>query len=283
MGLTLIIREVGQILEDCNDAAPCRWRVELDTGKETVALELQDPFNTFTWTRSEQELTWYLEGHISEPFDTARADAAAESLSVYGRDLASQLSKNTLLPKHGDVHLNVVSNPVRQQLPGPPGKFGPQARSLQQLHWEVLENLEVWPPGIRFTNVTVARSMVDLINKPEPRAAPSTNRTTFKVLLVVSRPRPETDIEYQLVAKSLVAILEQVSRTQQDFSVSLTILRPPTWLAFRERLLETEYDLVHFDMKGLIRTAGDGSIRHDGLLFNFFYLQFELTSVKSCA
>ncbi|KAJ4285993.1 hypothetical protein N0V88_008180 [Collariella sp. IMI 366227] len=81
----------------------------------------------------------------------------------------------------------------------------------------------------------------------------------FNILLVVSRPRPDKDVEYQLVAKCLVAIVTHVSKTNPDVKASLKILRPPTWQAFREHLRNYRYDLVHFDMKGEVQTDSKGT------------------------
>jgi hypothetical protein len=133
------------------------------------------------------------------------------------------------------------------------------------LHWEVLEDVSVWPPGFQFSGVSVVRSVTGgITNSGALRGNDrrvETKRRTFNVLLVVSRPRPEKDVEYQLVAKSLVAIVDQLSKTNPDVIVKLKILRPPTWHAFRVELSANDYDLVHFDTKGEAQTRDDGGVQ----------------------
>lgn len=92
--------------------------------------------------------------------------------------------------------------------------------------------------------------VADAIRPPPP------TDNTFRILLVVSRPNARDVAEYQLVAKSLVSIVDHVSRTRGERTISLYILRPPIWKAFEKYLHDESrrYDLVYCDTKGKIET-----------------------------
>ncbi|KAK1755543.1 hypothetical protein QBC47DRAFT_322355 [Echria macrotheca] len=243
------------------------WEVELRAGSKTLRTKIQDPFHNYPavlGASPEDTIAWYLEKHISEPYESTRAQAAVEILSSYGRDLAAQITGSGLLPRKGDIRLHIISSPSFQV--SRPGEAGVSQRLFQQLHWEILEDVKLWPAGLQFGSVSVARSVAQpqpeisghlTLRQESPPSVPE--QRTFRILLVVSRPRPEKDVDYQLVAKCLVAIVKHVKETSPDVKVSLRILRPPTWQAFREHLRDSDYDLVHFDMKGEIQTRKDGS------------------------
>lgn len=251
--------------------SPAEWEVELRAGPKTLRTKIQDPFHDYPdvlGAAPEDTIAWYLEKHISEPFESTRAQAAAEVLSSYGHDLAAQITRSGLLPKNGDVRLHIISSPSFQ-VSRLGESVGPQRRPFQQLHWEILEDVRLWPAGFHFSSASIARLVIPtqletpghvMYQQERPPTGPQ--QRTFRILLVVSRPRPEKDVEYQLVAKCLVAIVKHVTETSLQVKVSLRILRPPTWQAFREHLQDCDYDLVHFDMKGEIQTRTEGSTKY---------------------
>lgn len=220
------------------------WDIEIATSEKTSKARLSDPFadSTAFGKEPEKAVKWYLEEYITEPFETTKADFAAEALSAYGRDLAAQIVRSGVLPAQGDIELEIIASD-RPRSPGTENTL--LNRDLQQLHWEVLEDIRVWPPGYNFESVSVVRSVPRKIG-----AVSSSNELPkgkkFRILLVVSRPRQETDLDYQLVSRCLVAIVGPGT------NASLKILRPPTWQAFQEHLQKHKhgYDLVHLDMHG---------------------------------
>ncbi|KAK4186668.1 CHAT domain-protein [Podospora australis] len=262
---TIMIRETGAP----GVADQPQWTAEITSRSKSTTITLHNPFisaepssfadvvsGTAGSPGSEESLSWYLENHINEPFETTRAETAAESLSTYGTSLATQLTRSGLVPRSGDIQLHIISSPPKASTGGP---------SIQQLHWEVLEDVRVWPKGYNnnLASVSVIRSVTsdstgtvvghDAATPPAIMTEQNqSKKASYKILLVVSRPRPEKDVEYQLVAKCLVAIVSHVSKTNPGLNVSLKILRPPTWQAFCEHLSDYQYDLVHFDVKGEI-------------------------------
>lgn len=96
---------------------------------------------------------------------------------------------------------------------------------------------------------------------------PSPQRS-FNILLVVSRPRKEDDIDPLLGAKALNDVILKLSSGLTDAPVNLEIVRPGSWKAFKAYIGERTqrwwssgghgrwFDMVHFDVHGIVR---DGS------------------------
>ncbi|KAL2135253.1 hypothetical protein VTI74DRAFT_9238 [Chaetomium olivicolor] len=246
------IRPVGQLPEGIS---PAEWSAEISVGNEVAIIRLTDPFSAspeLVPLEPEKTVSWYLEHYINEPFEVTKAEIGTKLIPNYGRLLASQIARSGLLPKYGDVRLLVLT-PTRT------GKYPDyQGQLLQHLHWEVLGDASLWPADFRFSSVSVVRSLIGTEAATGGDQENMDRRKRFNILLVVSRPRPDKDVEYQLVAKFLVAIVGHVSKTKPDVQVSLKIVRPPTWQAFREHLRDYHYDLVHFDTKGEIQTTSHG-------------------------
>ncbi|OAQ59803.1 CHAT domain-containing protein [Pochonia chlamydosporia 170] len=263
MASTVRIHEVDTISGEASSTSTNspRWQIEVSAAAKSVSIELCDPATKLATQAlpglgSEESIAWYLEEYMNEPFETTKSESAAELLTAYGRDLASQIVASDLLPKNGHIRLQIST---ARRTGNAPESLSP---SLHHLHWEVLEDVRVWPAGFQLSEVNVVRSVTDATTKSTSNSCrEKVKPNTYSILLVVSRPRPEEAIEYQLVAKSLVAIVERLSSTNRTVNISLKILRPPTWQSFREDLSDHHYDLVHFDMNGKIEPGKEGNAR----------------------
>ncbi|WKT53634.1 hypothetical protein QSH57_004218 [Fusarium oxysporum f. sp. vasinfectum] len=300
MSTTLRIREIslepGKIAS--TSAFLGHWNTELNNYSKSAKLELRDPFSTLSskglpGLGPEETILWYFDKYCSTPFETAKSETAVTLLISYGRSLASQIATCPLLPKRGQLWIQIVTP---QRTEKSPEVLGP---SLQHLHWEVLEDVSIWPPGFTLDKVSIVRSLERAggqISKPlnvypwktahlardyhsrlgtlggesgVPRGISVADTVsspidrTFRILLVICRPDPEHDVDYQLVAKSLLSIVNHVSSTGRgERTTTLHILRPPTWDAFKEHLesLTSRYDLVHFDTRGKIQDDGSPAL-----------------------
>jgi hypothetical protein len=252
------------------------WKVCLQCDGKEVELRLKDPFaNEDTHSYSsvpiqENLVRWYLEKHTEEPFEAPKAEQVADLLTFYGRTLAKLLVTSGILPRHGHLDIEIISNP-----PGTPTIKGLSVADLHSLHWEVLEDVSLWPEDHTFESVAVSRCLVDTpsheglqgTSVPRmPSLEPNVSRPKgLSILLVVSRPSASHDPDYQLVSRQLVAALNGLAKQSKNFKPSVRILRPPTWMAFREHLtVECEpgyYDIVHFDMHGEIMDSVSDSPR----------------------
>jgi hypothetical protein len=173
------------------------WNIEVSDGSKSARMKLRDPSSTLAdqglpGLGPEETMAWYLEDHIDKPFETTKSGTAAALLRNYGRDLASQIAAGDLVPNDGHLQLQIVT-PRRTEKS--PESLWP---SLQQLHWEVLEDVSVWPDGSRLTKVSVVRSLGSMDTctpSAEDTANPPTNKA-FRILLVVGRPNVEHGAEY---------------------------------------------------------------------------------------
>ncbi|KAH7124995.1 hypothetical protein B0J13DRAFT_647100 [Dactylonectria estremocensis] len=252
-----------------NPSASSTWSVELTTPTNGLRINLVHPFATVTSrsAKSEDLVKWYLEEYVDDPFEATKATQAASLILEYGQVLASQLSSHGILPHQGDLEIE-VNTPYRDH--GQQGDSHPEKAlsrsSLHDLHWEVLEDVTIWPRDHKFRSVSVFRTIgvqsedgSTLLNK---RGATKDHhleaQEQFNILLVVARPRVDCDIVYQLVSRHLVAITERITKDNPEVKVSINLLRPPTWKAFQDALSGRRYDLVHLDMHGVIEEIEDG-------------------------
>lgn len=266
MTFTLRISSLGARSTEPGDGKPTNtisWLTELasSNGKGTVLIAdpLLDRGNP---AKDEDLIKWYLEKHVDEPFEATEADSAGRLIREYGQSLALQISSSGLLPAEGHLEIEVGTPD------GETGGPGHAVSSLQRLHWEVLEDVALWPENHKFQSIGVCRTTTSAADTapagasafPQIRAGADVLeprvRKHFNILLVVSRPGGGRDVEHQLVSRYLVDIADRVSKASPDLEVVLEVLRPPTWAAFQACLSEDSarrYDLVHLDMHGAIR------------------------------
>jgi hypothetical protein len=255
--------------------ATSEWEVQVTTDATESRIKLVDPFadSSRFGLEPESAVKWYLEKYATEePFETTKAEFAAEAIFTYGRELAAQVARNCSLPKTGDLEIEIICHPGTAKATAVIGNH-----ALRQLLWEVLEDATLWPPSYSFNSVSVVRSIHGNSHAGTPESNPvlrdPPSRNRFNILLVVSRPgrdgNSSADIDYQLVSRCLVAIIDHARETNPDMRASLRILRPSTWLAFREHLQEHEpgyYDLVHLDMYGTIKESSKSTAMYVLLL-----------------
>lgn len=135
---------------------------------------------------------------------------------------------------------------------------------IQGLHWEALENPEIWPTQMR-PCLTVRRkvSSTDILTHGPIIAIRS---DTFRILLVVgyslSQAAP-TRIgggkvtNPRLISRPLVEIIEQLTKGMSGgvAPIQLEIVRPGTWKSLQNHLRRRDkgyYHLVHFDVHGKV-------------------------------
>lgn len=215
-------------------------------GKQEL-ITIYNPFSV----QEETEYKWYLKEFPSkQPFESSRAKRVSESLDRYGRSLAAQLLASDILPWEGNLNLRIDFKP-RNHLDPFPG-YG---YILQSMHWEILEAVSSWPRPCRYASIRVRRTL----SESGPQVSYPRESSKVRILLVTCRPKGREDIDSQLISRAILRTLQGTATTPVAVDVRLKILRPPTWLAFKEHLLyECEpghYQLIHFDMHGEILDA----------------------------
>ena len=220
------------------------------TNQLLVEIELEFPISNVTvkCSRSlsfvdpldEEDITWFLQGYIKDPFSAARALQAESTIRQLEErlwtelDLQSALDGTSLsLPKTAVV-LNVIS-------------VGP-VNLIDRMPWELLEFANPQKSGTAF----LVRRVMN-----RTRQASIIPTRTFNILLVVSRSPDRPDIEQNHIAKPMFDIIQELPNTK----IWMDIVRPGTYDAFERSLKGSrKYDLVHFDLHGTISNELSGSV-----------------------
>src|ERR1700761_8830289 len=111
-----------------------RWKasIQAETKPIKADLELIDPL-----TQDEKsDCCWYLEKHTRDPFRVLRAGNAASSIERYRQSLAEQLQL-------GDIQV-ADNEPLSIEVEDASASTGGPDASAHQLHWELLEDQEIW-------------------------------------------------------------------------------------------------------------------------------------------
>ncbi|KAG0641311.1 hypothetical protein HOY80DRAFT_1135409 [Tuber brumale] len=242
------IREISTTLNIVGEAI---WKasVQCGEGRFVRIVEVKNPFNA----NDEENLEWYLEEFATtSPLSRSRAHEVSSSLKEYAAGLIKGFA------------LEEVVNHVRGQNAGgeEPGitffidvetlPSESAESSLHIIHWEILENLDLWPVEIK-GRIVVRRKVADLeLRQSHP--ADEVNRA-FNILLIAARDLSlgENEIGHTLVAPELVKVLVDLPN---ETPVDLEIVRPGTWEVFKANLEARPrgyYRLVHFDLHGRVR------------------------------
>ena len=205
--------------------------------------EVADPADNI-W----EEIRWYFEDYARrDPFSAGRAQSAERSLRFYGLSLALAISTS-------DVTLGCLTN---SSLLISIEYEGESTLRMARIHWEILENVEVWPEERRPSNVSVVRRTKPSIPrdrlKPEFGVKGHSPRHNF--LAITARPGRAHDIPHRIVTRSILGIVQEQSVSDRCPS-SFQIVRPGTFNALSATLDSHgfgNFDVVHLDMHGLVR------------------------------
>jgi len=201
--------------------------------------DIEDPFEPV----EEEDLRWHVEENARiSPYETSKRTAVRSSLERYVRVLLGKLlSPNTFSSSEHQLiwELNIVGN----------NEFS----SFERLHWELLEDLVLWPPSFsKPLSVIVHRTYTNssaFSSRPNPR-------DSKRILIITSRPKGHRDVPGRLVSLPVFKLIGELR--QQEVDVDAEIVRPGTWQAAKEHLLDRcpgYFDLVHFDVHGCVENS----------------------------
>ncbi len=209
------------------------------------------------------DLRWYLERYASqEPFDSDKAHKVAASIITYGRELHRQLRlqrtfqiQDPLVDQNYSLTIDVCENYTEDHA---------FSGSLQSLHWELLEQLELWSGC--FNKVIVRRiSSEPTKDDIRPALTPSVSIAgTLNVLVVIARNTETDPSAYQDVRPfaALDVLLGVRGILQQQAAgprLRVEVVRPGTFDSLKQHLRSSKdihgpgfYHFVHFDMHGRV-------------------------------
>jgi tetratricopeptide (TPR) repeat protein len=182
-----------------------------------------------------EDLRWYLEDYVLAPFGVweDRGPAIREKLSGWGEQVFLSLfgggpALDAFL-RARDRGLEVV---LRSAKPG-----------LLALPWELMRD-GAGPVALGAGGISRSLPVADAAETLEVPGG------RLRVLMVISRPAGTADVGYQMVARPL---MERLAAVRGE--VELTVLRPPTFKALRQAVLQAAdsgkpFHVVHFDGHG---------------------------------
>ena len=218
---------------------------------------------------AEDQFQWLLEEHAPKyPFDVKKMQAIAGSMDQYTESLVEQLNLDHIFDAiYKDFQLTDITVEVFERNSG---------SLFNAIHWELLTALSVrehsnpdCPLLVQRTIVPPTEDSCSTLGTITSWKAPS---RSFNILLVVSRPRKQADIDPLLGAKALMAVLAELKSTGTGVPINLEMVRPGTWKAFETHITrKTEqwwqsggrgpwFDVVHFDVHGIV-FEGVGNVK----------------------
>ncbi len=236
-------------------------QVSLDGKLLHERLTLREPFSP----SERAELRWYLEQYASqEPFAPDRARSVAGSITFYSKELYRQLKLDRIFQKddplvdeNHSLIIDVCEGDIQDHGEGP-------LLSLQSLHWELLEQLDLWS-GF-FGKVRVHRLSPErpIDSTPAPTAAPTQTLGTLNVLVVIARNTEINPTAYQdsspFAALDVLLQIRGVLEQHPDAPrLRVEVVRPGTFDALKRHLGSTTdthgagfYHFIHLDMHGRV-------------------------------
>jgi hypothetical protein len=169
-------------------------------------------------TDQEERLRWYFETHLMSPYtDKETAKRAAESITIYGETLFSQLFPDAnVLGEWRDLTNGL--DKTRVQVYSDDHEF-------QALHWEALkdpdESAACCLKGVEFVRTSGIRT---------PKLEVKSN-SCLNVLMVTARPGGKNDVDYRTITRPVVETVEK-----NRMRVQIHLLRPPTFRRLKEEL-----------------------------------------------
>ncbi len=190
-----------------------------------------------------EDLRWYLEDYLLAPFGVweDRGPAVRDKLSgwgdlVFGSVFGGGAARDAY-QRARDRGLEVLFRSAE------PGLLG--------LSWELMRD-GAGPVALGKGGISRSLPVADRAGTLEVPGG------RLRVLMVISRPGGTEDVGYQMVARPLLHRLEAVRG-----EVDLTVLRPPTFDALRQAVIEAAaagepFHVVHFDGHGAMLGRGMG-------------------------
>ncbi|SCO76812.1 uncharacterized protein FRV6_01024 [Fusarium oxysporum] len=202
----------------------------------------------FIHSTSEDEdelITWFIEKFAAqEPFDALKAAASRRTLLRYGTDLAECLCVAEVCEEIALSHIVLDIH-----------ETGGSNSKISTVHWELLENLELWPSP-KPKSVCVARiPSKEHVHRPpeETTEIPFQPHKVVNIIVVSSRPGGAGDIPHRVVSWRIADIIRKLPDDERE-RVKLHLVRPATIDALELLLAELDkpehLNIVHFDVHG---------------------------------
>lgn len=209
--------------------------------QQSIEIELKNPHNS----KVEKQLEWYFEEYIYEPYTAkSKIEQTKQTIIDYGLHLFKELFKNDArafveykkgLDRDGFEGLDFEISSTKNGI------------AFQTILWESLRDPEFKEDSL----VALGASFVRKSNEYVPMQSKVGQHPHVNLLVVTARPCEENDADYRTIQRPLMNII----RNNSNLKVQAYILRPGTYQALKEHLMEKGsgfYHIIHFDLHGAV-------------------------------
>ncbi|MCJ1318691.1 hypothetical protein MMC15_004021 [Xylographa vitiligo] len=214
------------------DQVQSRWPVHvLNQDNELIGSPRLDSLLS---SENENDLKWCLtEFALQDPFSWKRAKAVEETLRAYGQSIAHAIKKSIT-----SFLASIAAGDSAQP-------------SIQSLHWEVLEDPQLWQRS--WEVIIVSRTLDSPQQCSQLVDSHPDLRKEVNTLFFAARPG-RGDQPYGLISKSVLQMITDNAGLHSK--VNIRVARLGTWKILTW-ILEDEriglFSLVHFDTHGVIK------------------------------
>jgi tetratricopeptide (TPR) repeat protein len=215
-------------------------RLEEPGEQQCVQVKVKLDFNI----RDQQLIQWYLEDFLEYPYDIAkiRAELAETRIADVGKEIFHQIF---LVDPEAKKLWNKISGHLNECRV----EIITGVKEATAIPWELLIDPATDCPLALHTKAFV-RSQTGISYRPPVTKLKAGEKV--RILLVICRPRGQSDVPFRSVARNILDGLPE--KFYDRFSID--ILRPPTFEKLREILTTaqeegTPYQIVHFDGHGV--------------------------------
>ena len=262
------------------------WNTILKCDGKTVAagVRLKDPMSL----AEKSELRWYIEEFVRiSSFDVTRARDAANLVRRYAQNIADQLNLLKTVQGAGRSTSNepTTAKPVDVSfaIRDADEDERDEKATIQQLHWELLEDLDCWKEyGFKLIVRRLRSSdpIPGVLNSVRSWPTENMSREAVNVLLVVARDTrrgatPHGDISLFTSLEVLTRIQREMNTGAGPLRLNIEVVRPGTISALKQHLDRTKrekgpgyFHLVHFDLHGIVDKRAPSEVEEGLLLFN---------------
>jgi hypothetical protein len=233
---------------------PDFYRVELSLEGDGSRLTATSRFEFKLTGQDRGDLRWYLEDYLQYPFDPAPEQAAR----IEGRMCAIG---SELFQKVFEANRDVTRLWARMydRLHETRVEIITSVVEAAAIPWELLHDPQT-DTSLALRAQAFVRTLSDPVQRPRLPGASG----NIRILLVICRPKRNSDVPFRSVASRLIKGLSKEARAGFD----LDVLRPPTFDQLARVLRDakdrgTPYHVVHFDGHGVYGEASAIRIEND--------------------
>ncbi|MBW4534093.1 MAG: tetratricopeptide repeat protein [Pleurocapsa minor HA4230-MV1] len=221
-------------------------------GKEVPRSSLPIPFKHPFDEKALDELRWYLEEYLRFPYgiEPDKAAKVEQKLQDWGQQLFELVFRNS------EKTRQFFQAATYEGLDNCELSISSERPEVLNLPWELLYS----PDDKNFLAPSLAQMYRSLNSQSVRAEMEEIKEGKLNILLVISRPYGEQDINFKTIARPMLLALQPIQQ-----QVNLKVLRPPSFEAFEREINNNKgfYHIVHFD------GHGDFDFNSTGLQYQF--------------